>query len=380
MNLNPKTNLISESLTLKLNSLANKLKAEGKDIVNLTAGELDFPTPIFVQKEIKAKVGLNKYTPTGGTTSLRNAIARQVYKDYKWKITSSNVAVTAGGKQALFESMFTILKKGDEVIVPSPDWVTYRYQIILNDATPVIVPLDKKFDLDVEKIKKAISKKTKAIILNSPNNPTGSIYSQASLLKLKKILKNKKIYLIVDDIYSKIVYDKTYKSPVFFASDKKYLILINSFSKSQALTGWRIGYVVANEKIIEAINSYQSHTTGNASLLSQIAAEKIIEKGDKTDGFVKILRARKDLVNNLLSTIPRISYEIPKGAFYYFIDVSKIETNTIKFCEDLLDSGLVLVPGDAFGRKGFVRLSFSAEKSKIVKGIKIFKEFCEKYK
>ena len=374
MSLNPKIELITESLTVKLNSLANKLASEGKNIINLTAGELDFPTPLYIQKEIKKKVSLNKYTPTIGLPSLRRAIADLIHKDYKWKITSLNVAVTSGSKQALFESMFAILKKGDEVIVPTPDWVTYRQQIILNDAVPIPVPLNKNFDLDVDKIEKAISKKTKAIILNSPNNPTGSVYSRASLSALKKILKNKDIYLIVDDIYNKIVYDKTYQTPALFAPDKeyqkKYLILINSFSKSQALTGWRIGYVVANEKIIEAITSYQSHTTGNASLLSQIAAQKIIETGNKTDKFVKILKKRRDIADKLLHTIPKISYELPKGAFYYFINVSKIETNTVKFCEYLLEKGLALVPGEAFGYSGFVRLSFSTSTSKLKNGIK----------
>ena len=162
--------------------------------------------------------------------------------------------------------------------MPSPDWTTYRQQIILCEARPIIVPLNKEFDLEVEKIEKAISKKTKAIILNSPNNPTGSIYSKKSLFKLKEILKDKEIYLIVDDIYNKIIYDTNYETPVSFIHDKKYLILINSFSKSQALMGWRIGYVIAHEKIIEAINSFQSHTSGNPSIISQIAAQKLLKK------------------------------------------------------------------------------------------------------
>ena len=215
MNLNPKTKIITESLTLKLNALANKLRAEGKNIVNLTTGELDFPTPLYIQKEIAKNLHLNKYTAVAGLPKLREMLAGQIYKDYKYKITPENVAITAGGKQALFESLFAILQKGDEVILPSPYWITYLEQIKLNEAVPVIVPLDKNFDLDVEKIKKAISKKTKAIFLNSPNNPTGSIYSRTSLRKLRKILKNKNIYLIVDDIYSKIIYNKTYKSPAF---------------------------------------------------------------------------------------------------------------------------------------------------------------------
>ncbi len=380
MDLNPKTKIISESLTLKLNFLAKKLATEGKKIINLTAGELDFPTPLSVQKEIKKNLHLNKYTPTVGFESLRQAVAGLVSREYRWKISPKNVAITSGSKQALFESMFAILQKGDEVILPSPDWVTYRNQILLNDAIPVIVPLNEKFDLDVEKIKKAITQKTKAIILNSPNNPTGSIYSKTSLQKLGRILRNKSIYLIVDDIYRKIIYDQTtYVSPMFYAPQKKYLILINGFSKSQALTGWRIGYVVAEEKIIEAINAYQSHTTGNAPLLSQIAAQKVIETGDKTDKFIKVLKARRNMVDKLLRKVSKISYELPQGAFYYFINVSKIETNTVKFCERLLKSGLALVPGEAFGKSGFVRLSFAVSEPELVQGMKIFKKFCEKY-
>ncbi|KKR61243.1 hypothetical protein A2643_01060 [Candidatus Nomurabacteria bacterium RIFCSPHIGHO2_01_FULL_39_220] len=379
MNLNPKTKLIIESLTLKLNSLANELSAKGKNIINLTAGELDFPTPLYIQKEVKNKVNLNKYTPTVGISTLKHMIAGQIYKDYKWKVTAENVAVTAGGKQALFESMFAILQEGDEVIIPTPGWVTYKYQIILNNAKPILAPLNKKFDLDIKEIQKVISKRTKAIILNSPNNPSGSFYSAASLIALKKIIKNKAIYLIVDDIYSKIIYDKTYRTPALFAPQKKYLILINSFSKSQALAGWRVGYVIANKEIIQAVTSYQSHTTGNVSLLSQIAAQEIIKKGDKTKKFIQILKKRRKIVAKLLQTIPRISYDLPKGAFYYFINVSRIETNTEKFCEHLLEAGLALVPGEAFGSPGFVRLSFSASTSKLIKGIKIFKKICKKY-
>ncbi len=185
--------------------------------------------------------------------------------------------------------------------------------------------------------------------------------------------------MIVDNIYSKLVYDKTYSNPALFTSDKKHLILVNSFSKSQALTGWRIGYVVASRDIIEAIASYQSHATGNAPLLSQIAAEKIVETGDKTEIFVKVLRQRRNTADKLLRTIPRISYQLPQGAFYFFINISKIEKNTVKLCELLLKKGLAIVPGDAFGAPGFVRLSFSTSESNLIAGIKIFKKFCEEY-
>jgi len=382
-NLNPKNKLISESLTVKLNTLANQLRAEGKNIINLTAGELDFPTPLYIQKEIKSRVASNKYTPTSGFLELRQSLAKQMLKDYDWKVTHQNVAVTSGCKQALFESLFAILKKGDEVILPSPDWVTYRYQIILNDAVPVIVPLDKHFDLDVEKIKKAITKKTKAIILNSPNNPTGSVYSKEKLLQLKKVLESQKIskniFIIVDDTYSKIIYNKSYHSPTFFVPNKELLILVNSFSKSQALTGWRIGFIVANDNIINAISAFQSHTTGNAPILSQIAAIKILEMGDKTDKFVKVLKQQRDKADKMLRGIPNINFETPKGAFYFFINVSKLEKNTLKFCEGLLKAGLALVPGEAFGYAGFVRLSFSTSTKNLIEGIKIFKKFCEDY-
>lgn len=376
--LNSKTGMISESLTLRLNFLAQKMIASGKKVVNLTAGELDFPTPKHIQKEIIKSVHLNKYTPTVGIYDLREKIAKMISRDYKMKVNAKNVAVTSGSKQALFESFFAVLEKGDEVILPSPYWVTYRHQIVLNDAKPVVVPLDENFDLDVEKIKRSISKKTKAIILNSPNNPTSVNYSSKSLLALKKILKGKNIYLVVDDIYGKIVYKKNYKSPAFFAPDKDLVILINGLSKSQALTGWRIGYVVANERIINAINDYQSHTSGNAPLLSQIAARKAIDRGDDTSKFLKVLNANRLKAFNILKTIPLISFKMPEGAFYFFIDISHLQKNSEKFCMDLLEEGLALVPGEAFGRSGFVRISFSANWIKIKEGLNIFKKFCEK--
>lgn len=380
MKLNQKLSLVSESPTVKLNALAQSLIAQGKKVINLAVGELDFATPEYIRTGVGKQLARNKYTPTLGLPSLRQMIAKQVTKDYGMKFGVENVAVTAGSKLGLFEILSVILNRGDQVIVPVPYWVSHLEQIRLLGARPVPVPLTSRFDLDVAEIKKSITKKTKAIILNSPHNPTGGIFSRESLKKLRSLISGKPIYVIVDDVYAKINFSKQYTTPAKFAPNRKYLILASSFSKSQALTGWRIGYVAASREVINGINVIQSHMSGNASIISQLAAIEILKQGDKSDKFVAILRKRRDLVAKALRSIPNISFQIPAGAFYFFIDVSQIDKNSRRFCEKLLTRGLAVVPGEAFGSPGFVRLSFAASEKELKQGLKILEEFCKTFK
>ncbi|MBI4049514.1 MAG: aminotransferase class I/II-fold pyridoxal phosphate-dependent enzyme [Candidatus Doudnabacteria bacterium] len=380
MKLNRTLPLISESPTVKLNSLAKSLAAGGKKIINLTAGELDFDTPAYIRKAVSKQLINNKYTPTLGFWKLRQMLAKQVTQDYGIKFGPENLAVTAGSKSGLYESLSVILNPGDEVIIPVPYWPTHVQQILLLGAKPVLVPLTAEFDLDVSLIKKKITPKTKAVIFNSPHNPTGTVFSRKALQNLQALLSKRSIYVLSDDVYAKINFDKGYVSPAKFVSNKKFLILISAFSKSQALTGWRIGYVAADKRIIDAINAFQSHMSGNASVISQLAAIEILKRRDKADKFVKVLNKRKNLVTRMLRTIRGISFRIPAGAFYFFIDISRIAKNSERFCQNLLRSGLALVPGEAFGKPGFVRLSFAASNSDLVEGLKILKKFCEQSK
>ncbi|PIR97405.1 MAG: aspartate aminotransferase [Candidatus Doudnabacteria bacterium CG10_big_fil_rev_8_21_14_0_10_41_10] len=378
MKLNSKISKIKESQTLKLNAKAIGLKKQGLDIINLTAGELDFDTPKVIQNEVRKKLAENKYTPVPGLTELRKNIASSVQKNYQIKTSKKNIVVTAGGKQALYEVFQTILNPGDEVLIPIPAWVSYEQQVLLTGGKPVFVPLTKTFDLDVSEIKKHFTKKTKALILNSPHNPTGAIFTKKNLEVLKKLLKNKSIFVICDDIYEKLVFSKKYILPSKILKPCKNLIIINGFSKSHALTGWRIGYVAANPDIVETIAKIQSQTSGNASVISQYAALAAL-KFPKTD-YLQILQKRRRLVGRLLNDLPKISFNFPEGSFYFFLNIKKIDQNSKQFCQRLLKStGILLVPGEAFRARGFVRLSFAASEKNLKTAVNRLRNFVENY-
>lgn len=380
-NLNPALAGLQESVTLALNAAAKELQRKGVDVVNLTAGELEETTPLFVQKAVESKLQENRYTPSLGFEQLRIGIARSIAKEYAWEIRASQVAVTAGAKQALFEAFQVILRPGDEVIILTPSWVSYEHQVCLAGGVPIFCPLDTNFDLDIEAIRARISAKTRAIILNSPHNPTGALFSRERLSELGNMTRQLPIYWVVDDIYRTLVFNAHYESPAHFISDKKYLVLVNGFSKSHALTGWRIGYAVADPEIIAAIGVFQSHTSGNPSLPSQYAALAALDLAEFTAGVVDALKEKRDLAARILNTIPDISFVLPEGAFYFFIDVGRIEKDAVVFCKTLLEEAHVaLVPGNAFHAPGHVRLSFTGPKEILSEGLKRLKEFIASYR
>ncbi|MBI4135788.1 aminotransferase class I/II-fold pyridoxal phosphate-dependent enzyme [Candidatus Uhrbacteria bacterium] len=380
-NLNPILVGLKESVTLALNAQAKELQRKGVDVINLTAGELEEITPLFIQKVVKSKLRENRYAPPLGFEQLRSRIAGYISKEYAWDATSSEVAVTAGAKQALFEAFQVIVRKKDEVIIPTPSWVSYEHQVRLAGGVPVFCPLDPTFDLDVEAICKRISPKTRAIILNSPHNPTGAIFSTARLTELGRVVSHLPIYWIVDDIYRTLVFDSHYISPARYISEKKYLVLVNGFSKSHALTGWRIGYMVADPDIIRAVGIYQSHTSGNAALSSQYAAQAALDNVAFTADVLRSLRKKRDFAARLLKTIPNISFVIPKGAFYFFINIGAIEKDAAVFCEAFLkEAHVALIPGNAFHGPGHVRLSFTGSNADLGEGVKRLKKFIVSYR
>lgn len=367
---------LEESATLALNAQVKALAASGQTVYNLTAGEPDQDTPHYIQKAVSKTLDQNKYTPTSGIPALKAAIATSAQDFYKanW-IKEENIIVTAGAKPALFASFQALLNDGDEVIIPSPSWVSYKHQIELSGGKVATVPLKPDFDLDATKVIIAITKKTKIILINSPNNPTGSVYSSHELTKLAKAIKNKSIFVLSDDIYAKLVYGIAYMPITSFGFNKERLIIINGFSKSQALTGWRIGYLIAPANIASAITQILSHTLGNAPLPSQHAALSALERND-VPPMLKDLTRRHKLVSTMLKTIPNISFTQPRGAFYFFVDLRKITNNTELWCKDLLTSKKVaLVPGEAFGAPGYVRLSFAASDETLKNGLQKIAEF-----
>jgi aspartate aminotransferase len=370
-----RTETIQESATLALNARVKQMASAGKKVYNLTAGELACETPEFIRTAVASKLNLNKYTPVAGLPELRQAIANQVEQFYGIKnIEAENIVVTAGAKPALYASLLATVDPDDEVILPTPDWVSYRHLIELAGGVVINVPLTKKYDLDPDAIANHISPRTKAIIINSPHNPTGAVFSSASLAKTAAVLAGKNIMVIADDIYTKLVYTKNFRPITAYGFEQ--LAIINGFSKSQALTGWRIGYLASIDMALNhAVTNLLSHTMGNAALPGQLAALAALEQGDQPVMF-KTLQKQRDLVDRELSMIGKLQHNCPEGAFYVFIDLRAITHDSVTWCERLLNRKQVaLVPGEAFSAPGFARLSFVTDKTTLTEALKRIQQF-----
>jgi aspartate aminotransferase len=368
--------LLNESATLALNARAKKMASEGKTIYNLTAGELATDTPEYVQSSVKESLANNKYTPVAGLPELREQIASHAQKFYglDW-IKPENVVVTGGAKPALFATFLTLINPGDEVILPVPAWVSYIDLIELAGGKVIKPKLTDEYDLDLNAIASSITPKTKAILLNSPHNPTGAIFSKSALKQLHALIKDKNITVISDDIYSKLIFsDEFYLVP---KAGFKNLVIINGFSKSQALTGWRIGYLIADEPVARAATALLSHMTGNAALPSQYGALAALRLDDKPPAStISDLVRKRELVNTGLAGIKDLSHNIAGGAFYVFLDLRIITNNSADWCERLLaETGVALVPGEAFEAPGFARLTFSGDETILNEGLKQIKSF-----
>lgn len=366
---------LQESATMALDSRAKALQAEGKVIYNLTAGELTADTPEYITSAVSAKLQHNKYTPPAGIPELRKAIAENARTTYglNW-IKTSNVIVTAGAKPAIYLSLLAIINHGDEVIIPVPAWTSFGHLVKLAGGTVVEVPLTEEFDIDPKAIANKITPRTKAVIVNSPNNPTGATFSKPALSGLAATLRGKDITVISDDIYAKLVYDRNF-TPVPTCGFEK-LIIINGFSKSQILTGWRIGYCMAGDDVSRAINKLIGHTMGNASLPSQHAALAAMAQGDTPPKAVgDMLKRHLQLVKDALAGTP-LKYKKPGGAFYVFLDLRAVTDDSAAWCERLMDeTGVALVPGEAFSAPGFARLTYSADSKTLKKALKLIKRF-----
>lgn len=372
---------MTESATLALNARAKQLAAEGKTIYNLTAGELASNTPDYIQEAVTKTLDQNKYTPVAGLPELRQQIASQARGFYKldW-IEPANVVVAAGAKPALYASLLALINPGDEVIVPIPAWVSYNHLIELAGGVVVEVPLTNEFDIDVQAIAKAVTPKTKAIIINSPQNPTGAIFSKTALAELASELKGSGITVIADDIYAKLVYDDSFTLVPTCGFEN--LIIINGFSKSQALTGWRIGYLIADLAITKAATDLLSHMMGNAPLPSQYAALAALKRDDTPpQETIDTLVKQRQLVSDALSDVKGLKYHEPGGAFYVFLDLRSLTKDSAEWCEQLLvETGVALVPGEAFSAPGFARLSFVTDEATLKAGLQQIKQFIESNK
>lgn len=377
---------IKPSPTVVIDSLAKKMAAEGIDVVGFGAGEPDFDTPEHIKEAaIRAlKAGKTKYTPVGGIPELKNAIIAKFNRDNGLTFTPDEIIVSAGGKHVLYNIAQALFEAGDEVIIPSPYWVSYPDQVLLNDATPVIVPTVEAdgFCLRPEILERSITKKTKAFILNSPSNPTGGAYPRDKLEALAKILVRHKLLCISDEIYEKIIYDGfQFVSIASLGGQIRDLtVTVNGASKVYSMTGWRMGYAAGPKEIIQAMTKIQGQVTTNINAPTQWACvEALNGSQDFLKGWVAEFKKRRDTIVKRFRSIPGVSCFEPQGAFYVFPNVSaylgkshdgKVIGDSDALAGYLLERALVaVVPGSGFGAEGYIRLSYATSMEKIEKGM-----------
>ena len=382
---------IKPSPTIAVTTKAREMRAAGKDVIGLGAGEPDFDTPDNIKEAaIEAiKKGDTKYTAVDGTPDLKKAIVEKFKRENDLSFTTDQITVGTGGKQVLYNTFMATLNKGDEVIIPAPYWVSYPDMVLLAGGTPRIVKCDEKdgFKLSAKKLEKAISKKTKWLILNSPSNPTGAGYTKKEIEELGKVLlKNKKVFILSDDIYEHIRYGNyNFYTIAQISKLKERTLTMNGVSKSYAMTGWRIGYAAGPKEIITAIRKIQSQSTSNPSSISQAAAvEALNGQQDFIKNRAEAFRERRDFVVESLNNIKGLNCLTPNGAFYVFPSCkgllnkkTKLKTDT-EFVQKLLEKSMVaVVQGSAFGLNGYFRISYATSMENLKKALSRIKEFCE---
>lgn len=377
---------ISPSLTLEITDKAQKMRKSGIDIIGFGAGEPDFDTPENIQNAGIAAIqsGKTRYTAACGTIELKSAICKKLKRDNNLDYDGSNILVSNGAKHSIFNTFYAILNPGDEVIVPVPYWVSYPEFIKVVGGTPVLVKTkeDNEFKYTKECLEKAITKNTKAIILNSPGNPTGTVYNKEELEMIAEIAVKNNIFVLSDEIYEKLVYDGEKHISIASLNDdiKKLTIVINGMSKAYAMTGWRIGYAAADKELIDVMTNVQSHTTSNASSISQCASIEALN-GDQSQicKMVEKFDERRVYMSERIQNMNYLSCKKPKGAFYVMANISQAKGKTIKgreikdsldFTSLLLEEAKVaVVPGIAFGDDDYVRLSYATSMENIKNGL-----------
>lgn len=383
-------NNIAPSPTLIVDAKAKKLKAEGKDVCGFGAGEPDFDTPLFIKEAcIKAvESGKTKYIASSGLPELREALAK-LYTETKGikNISAANITVSPGGKFSCYLAIKAVVSPGDEVIIPAPYWVSYPEMVKLCGGKPVFVYASDAADFKVtpEQLRKAITDKTKLIILNSPSNPTGSVYSADELKAIMDLVVEKNLLVMSDEIYSYLMYDGCVAASPASVSEEawQHTIVVSGFSKAYSMTGWRLGTMCAPDDIAKAVANLQSQTTSNATTFAQFGALAALENPklakESLDEMLKVFDRRRLALLNGLNSIDGISCRRAKGAFYLFPNISSFGMASSDFCAKLLEEELVaLVPGIAFGSDSNVRFSYAVADSVIEKGLDRMRKFCSR--
>jgi aspartate aminotransferase len=384
MLLSDRIQTLSPSLTIAISSLARDLKAQGKDVLSFSAGEPDFGTPLRIKEEaIKAiNEGFTQYTAVAGIPELLEAVATKLKRDNNLDYKPSDIIVSNGAKQSLFNLFQATLNPGDEVIIPAPYWVTYPELVKYAGAKPITIDTDdiSGFKITPEQLKAAITDKTKMLILTSPSNPTGSVYSKEELEAIADVLKGTDIIVASDEMYEKLVYGIDFTATASISEDMyQRTVTINGLSKSVAMTGWRFGYLASpNKELIAAMNKLQSQSTSNINSITQKAAIPALlgEVDDEIESMRKAFEARAKEAVELFNQIDGLSVIEPQGAFYLFVNIKDITQDSIKFCEELLkEVGVAVVPGIGFGSDGYFRFSFATDIVTIREGVRRIEKF-----
>lgn len=383
---------IEESMTLAITAKAKQLKASGVDIVSFGAGEPDFNTPKNIRDFAIARIekGGNGYTEASGLLELKKAVCNKLLNDNQLTYSPKQIVVSSGAKHSLFNALQAICNPGDEVIIPSPYWVSYYELAKMSDAEPVLVSSEASnyFKVTVAQLETAVTDKTKALMLNSPNNPTGAVYTEDELRAIGAFATKHDLYIISDEIYEKLVYGEKHISIASLSQDLyERTIVVNGLSKAYAMTGWRIGYTASSETIANIMSNIQSHATSNPNTIAQYAGIEALN-GDQTaiEEMRVAFEERKNYMVETIGKMPHVTCVEPKGAFYVMMDVSYFNGKTIDgvtikgsldFAAVLLEkANVAVIPGIAFGIDEYIRLSYATSMANIEEGLKRIQEFC----
>lgn len=384
-----RVNTLSESITIAITTLAQELKAEGKNILSFSAGEPDFDTPqVIKDAAIKAiNEGFTKYTAVDGIPELKKAIANKLKRDNNLVYAPNQIIVNNGAKHSLFNLFSATIQEGDEVIIPAPYWVTYPELVKYCGGSVVEIQTQDSsaFKITPEQLKSALTQNTKMLILTSPSNPTGSVYSKEELTAIGKVLEGTDVIIASDEMYEKLIYDGTFTSTAAISEDMyKRTITINGLSKSVAMTGWRFGYMAAhNTEIIQATKKLQSQSTSNINSITQKAA--IVALNGDADSDIEMMRKefiiRRDEAVRMFNAIDGLSVLSPDGAFYLFVNIQNVSSDSLHFAKKLLaEQEVAVVPGVGFGSEGYFRFSFATDIDSIRTGINRIEEFVKSLK
>jgi len=376
---------LSSSLTIAISSLARDLKAEGKDVLSFSAGEPDFDTPVAVKEAAKKALdeGHTKYTAVPGTPELLQAVVDKLKRENGLEYSTNQIQTNNGAKHSLFNLFQALIDDGDEVIIPAPYWVTYPELVKYAGGVSVIIDTNDEsgFKITPQQLKEAITPKTKMLILTSPSNPTGAVYSKDELEALAEVLKDTNVIVASDEMYEKLVFGDTKFVSTASISDDMFqrTITINGLSKSAAMTGWRFGYMAsANQELIAVMNKLQSQSTSNINSITQDAA--IVGLNGTIDKEIEEMRVafeeRCGKAVELFNAVDGLSVVKPNGAFYLFVNIKKVSNDSMQFCKDLLEAeGVAVVPGVGFGSEGYFRFSFATDIDTIKEGISRIERF-----